>query len=112
MKNLVPILAILVGESLAIYSEIIAAKNVDTFLSTFWKMIGLNAIAGVFLITGYMLGIKYLQNIWVVGAISIASIVIAEPFVAYLIFHELPTKGPIIGFALGILAILAALFIK
>jgi hypothetical protein len=112
MKKLVAILVLLMGESIAIYSEIIAAKNINTFSATFWKMFALMAVAGLFLILGYMLGMKYIQNIWVVGAISVASIVVVEPLVTYLIFHELPTKGPIIGFILGILAILSALFIK
>ncbi|MES2315803.1 MAG: hypothetical protein V4486_03680 [Patescibacteria group bacterium] len=112
MKRILPILLILIGESVAIYSEIIAAKNINTFLSTFWKMFGLMAVAGFFLIAGYMLGMKYLQNIWVVGAISIASIVVVEPLITYIIFQQLPGRGALIGLFLGVLAILSALFIK
>ena len=112
MKKIIPILLLFTGESLAIYSEIIAAKNVNNFFNTFWKMFGVMAIAGLFLIVSYMLGMKYLQNIWVIGAISIASIVVVEPLITYLIFHELPSKGALIGLVLGILAILSALFVK
>lgn len=112
MHKLIPILFLFAGECLAIYSEVIAAKNIQTFSSTFWKMSLLMAIAGFFLIAGYMLGMKYIQNIWIVGTVSIASIVIAEPVITYILFQELPSKGPFIGFVLGILAILSALFIK
>jgi hypothetical protein len=55
---------------------------------------------------------KYLENIWVVGAVSIASIVVVEPIITYLIFHELPGRGALIGLILGILAIISALFLK
>lgn len=112
MEKIIPIFFIFIGESLAIYAEIIAAKGISTFFDSFWKMTGLMFIAGVFLIAGYMFGMKYLQNIWIVGAISIASIVVVEPLVTYLIFEELPTRGPMIGLILGVLAIISALFIK
>jgi hypothetical protein len=112
VKKLIPIFLLLAGESLAIYSEVIAAKNINNFSNTFWKMSGLMAVAGLLLIGGYMLGMKYLQNIWVVGAISIASIVVVEPLITYFIFQELPSRGALIGLILGVLAILSALFIK
>ncbi len=112
MRKMVPILLLLAGESVAIYSEVIAAKNVNNFFSTFWKMFGLMATAGLFLIGGYMLGMKYLENIWVVGAISIASIVVAEPLITYIIFQELPSRGALMGLIFGVLGILSALFIK
>src|SRR5579859_5170058 len=112
MKKVIPILLLFFGESLAIYSEIIAARNINNFFSTFWKMCGLMFLAVIFLIASYMLGMKYLQNIWVIGAISIASIVIVEPLLTYLVFHELPSRGALIGLILGVLAILSALFIK
>jgi hypothetical protein len=69
-------------------------------------------VAGLFLIAGYMFGVKYLHSIWIVGAISIASIVVVEPLITYIIFQELPTKGPFIGLVLGVIAILSAIFIK
>jgi hypothetical protein len=112
MKKIIPIILLLAGESLAIYSEVIGAKNINNFQSTFWKMFGLMAVAGLFLIAGYMFGMKYLNNIWVVGAVSIASIVVVEPLITYLIFHELPSRGALIGLVLGVLAIFSALFIK
>ncbi len=112
MGKIISILCIFIGESLAIYAEVIAAKGINTFLSSFWKMTALMFVAGAFLIAGYMFGMKYLQNIWIVGAISIASIVVVEPLITYLIFEELPARGPLIGLILGVLAIASALFIK
>ena len=61
MKKFIPILFIFIGESLAIYSEVIAAKNVNNFLPTFLKMSIIMILAGIFLILGYMIGIKYFQ---------------------------------------------------
>lgn len=112
MRKIIPILFIIFGEALAIYSEVIAAKNVNNFLPTFLKMSSIMMIAGIFLILGYMLGIKYFDDIWIIGVISITSIIIAEPIITYLIFSELPSKGAIIGLILGVLGLLAALFIK
>jgi uncharacterized membrane protein len=67
MKKVLPIALLFFGESLAIYSEVVAAKNIHTFGPTFWKMSLVMALAGFGLVAGYMLGVKYLQNIWVIG---------------------------------------------
>src|SRR5690242_16567223 len=112
MQKLIPIILLFLGESLAIYSEVVAAKNISNFSTTFWKMSGVMTIAGLLLIAGYMLGLKYLNNIWIVGVVSIASIIIAEPIITYFIFQELPSKGALIGLTFGILGLLSALFIK
>ncbi len=107
-----PILLIFFGESLSIYSEVIAAKNLENFAPVLIKMSVLIAIAGIFLIAGYMLGVKYLGSIWIVGVVSIASIVIMEPLINYIIFHQLPSKGALTGLILGILGLLSAVFLK
>jgi hypothetical protein len=112
MQKIIPLLLLFLGESLAIYSEVIAAKNIHTFTGTFLKMSGVMALAGLLLISGYMLGIKYLSNIWIVGVVSITSIIVMEPLITYLLFHELPSKGALIGLILGILGLFSALFIK
>lgn len=112
MEKIIPIIFIFLGESLAIYSEVIAAKNIHTFVPTLWKMSLIMALAGLLLVAGYMFGLKYLQNIWIIGAVSIASIIIMEPLITYILFHELPAKGAFIGFIFGILGLLSALFIK
>lgn len=112
MQKIIPIILLFVGESLAIYSEIIAAKNINTFNSTFLKMSGVMALAGLLLIGGYMLGLKYWQDIWIVSVVSIASIIIMEPVITYSLFHTLPAKGALIGLIFGILGLLSILFIK
>jgi ABC-type cobalamin transport system permease subunit len=112
MQKIIPIVLIFLGESLAIYSEVIAAKYFQNFSSTFWKMSGVMAVAGVFLIAGYMLGVKYLQNIWIVGAVSITSIIIVEPIITYAVFHEIPSRGALIGLILGFIGMISALIIK
>jgi len=111
MKKLIPLLLIFAGESVAIYSEVVAARDAENFLSAFWKASVIFAFAGLLLIGGYMLGLKYLKNIWVVGAVSIASIIIMEPVITYLLFRELPSRGALLGFVFGILGLLSALFV-
>ena len=69
------------------------------------------ALAGLLLIAGYMFGLKYIQNIWVIGAVSIASIIIMEPIITYLLFREIPSRGALLGFVFGILGLLSALLI-
>ncbi len=69
-------------------------------------------LAGGFLILGYMLGFKFFKNIWIVNAASITSILIVEPIIAWTIFHQLPTKGAIIGFFLGAVDLFLSIFLK
>lgn len=68
--------------------------------------------AGFGLLLAYVLGIKAFKNIWVVSVISITSIVIAEPILIYAVFRELPTRGALIGFVLGVVGLLSAVFLK
>ncbi len=112
MQKVIPIILLFLGESLAIYSEVIAAKNINSPLSTFWKMSGVMALAGLLLISGYMFGLRYLNNIWVVGVVSIASIIIMEPLITYLIFHQFPSKGALIGLIFGVIGLFSVLLIK
>lgn len=91
----------------------IAAKNTAglPFYQMFFKMFLVIIVSGAFLIGGYMLCFRAFKNIWVVSAISITSILIVEPLTTYLIFHELPARGPIVGLVLGVLGFVAALFL-
>jgi len=106
---------IFLGEALAIYAEMIGARSHNVlqnpFLQTFIKMFLVIIIAGALLIAGYMLGYKSFKNIWIVGVISITSIIILEPILAYTIFKQLPTRGALIGLILGIAGMLSALFL-
>jgi hypothetical protein len=54
-------------------------------------------------------GYRVFKNIWIVSAISITSILITEPILNYLIFHELPTKGALAGLILGVIGFVLAL---
>lgn len=116
MSKLFAVLLIILGEFFAIGAEMIAAHKLaitgtatgKIFLSMFIAM----TIAGGFLVLGYMLGYKAFQNIWIVSAVSITSIIIIEPILAYTIFHELPTRGAGIGLCLGIIGLITTLFIK
>ena len=104
------------GEGFAIYAEMIAARNLNLvgrpFLSTFLKMFFVIIIAGGFLIAGYMLGFKSFQNIWIVSAASITSILIIEPILAWAIFQQIPTKGALLGLIFGAAGFLSAILIS
>ncbi len=114
MAKALALLCIILGEAISIAAEMYAAQkfsnagNGKIFL-TFFLVI---TIAGGFLVLGYMLGYKAFQNIWIVSVASITSILIIEPILAYTIFHELPTKGAVIGLCLGIVGLFTTLFIK
>ena len=55
---------------------------------------------------------KAFKNIWIVSVISITSILLIEPVLAYFIFDQLPTKGAAIGLVLGAIGLYLALFYK
>lgn len=110
------IIFIFLGEALAIFAEMVAARtkissfqNISKiFFSTFIFIVA----GGLLLILGYILGFKEFKNIWIVSVISITSILIIEPILAFAIFRQLPTRGAILGLVLGILGFLSALFWK
>lgn len=99
------------GEALSVYAEMLAAKSYSLAGSSYWpifiKAFGAITLAGGLLIAGYMLGYKSFKNIWIVSALSITSILIMEPLVAYLVFKTLPTRGALIGLVMGALGFLA-----
>lgn len=101
-----------VGEALSVYAEMVAARSHSApeqhFFTIFIKGFIVIGLAGAFLIAGYMIGYKSFKNIWVVSALSITSILIMEPLIGYLIFHQLPTRGALIGLVLGAAGFLAA----
>lgn len=101
------------GESLAIYAEVISAHAYqdNLFWSIFLKSFLIMTIAGGFLVAGYMLGIKSFKDIWVVSVISIVSIIIMEPVVNYSIFLELPGRGTAVGLIFGILGLVSMILL-
>lgn len=114
MQKGVAVILLFLGEALAIYAELYAAKkNVSLFdKELFLKMFLLMAVAGGALIAGYMVGYKLFSNVWIVIALSIGAIVVIEPAIAYFLFKELPTKGAMIGLVLGVVGMLSSAFIK
>ncbi|HLF54661.1 MAG TPA: hypothetical protein VI612_02995 [Candidatus Nanoarchaeia archaeon] len=112
--KIIVIVLLFVGEALSIYAEMLGARTFDgsnLFIHVFLKMFLIIALAGGFLIAGYMLGFSAFKNIWIVSAASITSILIIEPILAYTIFHQLPTKGAFIGLILGAIGFLATLIL-
>jgi hypothetical protein len=114
-STLIAILLIFVGEALSIGAELGAsrrfAEHNDAYVLIFLWMFPLIALGGALLVVGYMLGYSHLKNIWIIAAVSVSSIVVVEPLLAFLLFRQLPTFGAAIGFALGVLGTLAALFL-
>lgn len=101
------------GESLAILAEMLAARAYTNqpFVQAFLKVFLMMIVGGGFLVAGYILGFRLFQNIWVVSVVSITSILIMEPLLIYLVFNQAPTRGGLIGFVLGALGFVAALFL-
>ncbi|MCX6764384.1 MAG: hypothetical protein NTU58_01615 [Candidatus Nealsonbacteria bacterium] len=114
ISKILMVVLIFLGESFSIYAEMIMAKNYSntSFIGLFLKMVFVIIIAGIFLIAGYMFGFKYFKNIWIVSVTSITSILIMEPILAYTIFHQLPTKGALIGLILGALGFISAIIYR
>lgn len=115
ISKVLVIILILAGEILACYAEIFGARSnyvsSRPFLQIFLKMFLLWIIAGGFLLLGYMLGLNAFKNIYVVSVISITCVLIVEPSIGWIAFHQLPTTGAIIGFIFGVLGFLAAIFL-
>jgi hypothetical protein len=115
-QKYIAILLVFSGEALSIAAELVASKRVAAdganYISIFIWMFVCIAFGGAFLISGYMLGYLHLKNIWIIAAISIGSILIVEPILAFLLFRQLPTMGATIGLLFGILGTLAAIFLQ
>lgn len=108
------ILLIFTGEIFSISAQLLASKRIETGLADqgaylAWMFVA-GAVGGVLLIAGYILGYMKFQNIWIVTAISIGSIVVFEPVLAALLFNQVPTTGAAVGLVLGIAAIISAVF--
>jgi hypothetical protein len=114
MKTLI-VAMVFLGEAAIIYAEMKGAKAFShdgSFLSIFMRM-ALVATVGSFLtLSGYMLGLQSFQNIWIVSATAVTSIVILEPLMAYFVVGQVPTAGALAGFLLGSLGLVLTLFWK
>lgn len=101
------------GEALAIYAEMIAARNFNLsgnpLIYIILKMFLLISIAGGFLILGYMIGFSAFKNIWIVSIASIVAILLVEPLLILFVFKQMPTTGAVIGFILGVIGLIIAM---
>lgn len=108
------IVLIFFGEAVYIYAEMLGAKGNDLvsrpFFQLFLKSFLIIMVSGGCVLLGYMLGIKAFKNIWVISVLSVTSILIAEPIMAWIFFKQLPTIGGGVGFILGGLGLIAATF--
>lgn len=114
MNQIFTAFALFFGEALIIGIEMWAARHFDT--SQPWATIlpaFIISIAGaVLLVYGYTFGYQVFKNIWIVTALSIASIVVVEPFIAWILFREMPTTGAFIALILGIIGIITSIVVK
>ena len=102
------------GEFCVIFSEMIGARsysNGSTFIQAFLYALPFLVVGATLLLVSYMLGLKHFANIWVVSAISLGSILTVEPLFDYFYIGHVPTFGAGVGFAFGVLGILASLFL-
>ncbi|EPL04052.1 hypothetical protein JFV28_23780 [Pseudomonas sp. TH05] len=102
------------GEFCAIYSEVVAARLAHTGNTT-WADLALPVLimcfAGICLIGAYWLGYVAVGDIWLITVVSVTSLLLLEPLVIWAIFHEQPGRGALIGFCLGALGMLSAVFL-
>lgn len=114
LLKFIAVLAIFVGEAFSIIAELVASKRfaeAGSHLSSLLPMFLLITLGGALLVGGYVLGYAHLKNIWIIVAISVGSILVVEPILTFLLFHEVPTTGSIIGLIFGALGTLAAIFL-
>ena len=108
------IIIIFTAEGLMIFNEMKGAKlfsdSTQTFSKIFFKLAPILILGAIGLLIGYMIGFRSYNNIWIVSVISITSILILEPILAYSIFHQYPTRGALIGLILGITGFAFTLF--
>ena len=113
MNKFLVLLAIIIGEILMIYAEIAGARDNVSGIhgNMFWKVYLIGALGIWLTLTGYIFGNYIYKNIWIVTVVSIVTILIVEPPVAYFMTRQTPTRGSLIGFILGALGLLATLFL-
>lgn len=111
LYKIIGLLCVIAGEFLSIYGEMIGSKYGWANSSLLIKPAIFMIIGWLTLLFGYMLAYAGFKNIWVVTVVSITAILILEPLLARLFFHEIPTTGSVIGFACGVVWMLATIFL-
>lgn len=101
---------LVIGESLNIFAEMFSAK-LPGWQSLFeYKNLFLfvMVIAGCsFLLFGYAVGYGASKSIWTVTVASVVAILLVEPILSWIFFHQLPEKGALVGVILGAIGFIA-----
>jgi drug/metabolite transporter (DMT)-like permease len=114
MNQILTGLALFFGEMLIIGVEMWAAKLFKPAepWAVILPAITLSIVGVCLLVYGYTFGYQAFKNIWIVTGISIASILVVEPLVAWLLFREMPTTGAFIALVLGVIGIITSIVVK
>ncbi len=102
------------GEFCAIYSEVVAARLAHTGQTSWAELalpVAVMCFAGFCLIGAYWLGFVAVGDIWLITVVSVTSLLLLEPLVIWCLFAEAPGRGALIGFCLGALGMLSAVFL-
>lgn len=102
--SLASIIAMFVGEALCIYSELLIARG-----SSWWWTFFLITLAGVPLLYGYKYGTATAESVWPVFVVSVVSILIVEPLLVWVMFHDRPSWGSVAGLGCGVVGMYLAL---
>ena len=103
------IFMIALGETLAIYPELLISKSQGRTSDWLWTIF-IITIAGFPLLLGYFFGYRAFHSMWAMMAVSIASILIVEPFTIWLMFHEIPSKMTLVALTFGAIGLIITLF--
>jgi len=116
MKILALVLLFL-GEAITIYAEEIGAKlyastsSPTTFTHSLLEALIPLILGALCLILAYTLGLRYLHNIWIISAVSFASILLVEPAFDFFYIGQTPTFGAGLGMVFAVCGILSTLFL-
>jgi hypothetical protein len=104
------IILMFLWEFLIIYAENYAAKysSISWSVEQWVLIVTLVVVSGLMLVFAYKTWYQAFENIRVVVAISVGSIVIVEPLVSRYMFQEIPHIGALIGCGLCVMWMLVA----
>jgi hypothetical protein len=103
-NQILAIIALFIGETLAIYSELLIARG-SSWAWTFFVI----TVAGVPLLIGYKLGAQCFTTLWPVLVVSVTSIAIVEPLLLLFWLKQAPSWGSVAGLCLGVLGMFLAI---
>lgn len=115
MKQL-PLIALFLGEILIIIAELFGARIKEQqgsiSIGNWVWLLAVGIVSAICLIYGYIEGTHNYGNIWFMMAVSVCSILLIEPILAYLLFRHPITLGTGLGLSLGFLGLIITLVIK